>query len=470
MRDPRPVYALDYAADGLVPTGGRASAAPGAKAAVTRAGFAALGAPAARMVLTRGMVRAHPAWVVPVASGHPWAAHPKNALFSTADDAEPRSNPPKGSVGIPRFLGVGARRIAYPRDLHADPRFQRALAATRASTIYGMQWDKWVAWYRESSDAEIQAYIEEREANAARRAAREVEQAEIDRWESQAFEVPVPKPQGGYRGKFDGALVWMYHGTSSVLLPDILRHGLLAQPPKQAWDSTTRGWVYLTASASARGCGAADYAKKAVYQFGGEPVVLRVIVPWRDLSPDLDDSDISCGRYQWRTRSDVPPAAIFEVDGEHRRGTLDRAYVDAMRMWGNAHPRTPGRWLDAPAEPRGNPAVAEAPAKTRRAFVTILHDGVSDSYAVVTFLGRSSAGRRRVEGAAEAFALARRAADDLLRRGAVPEVRLTFAVERRETGIEIRRIGPSGRIEATPLHMGTRHNPRPPKARRRSQR
>jgi len=222
VSDPRPVYALDYAVEGLIPTGGRASAAPGAKAAVTRAGFTALGAPAARMVLTRGMVLAHPAWVVPVASGHPWAGHPKNALFSTADDAEPRSNPPK-------------RRTATRRARH-------------------------------------------------------------------------------------------------------------------------------------------------------------------------------------------------------------------------------------------NPAVAEAPAKTRRAFVTILHDGVSDSYAVVTFLGRSSAGRRRVEGAAEAFALARRAADDLLRRGVVPEVRLTFAVERRETGIEIRRLGHSGRIEVTPLHLGTRHNPRPAKARRRPRR
>lgn len=213
MPDRRPVYALDYAIEGMIPTGGRAAAAAGAKAAATRAGFTIVGAPMARMVRTRGMVFAHAAWVVPVASGHPWARHPKNALFSTADDAEPRSNPPK--------------RLA-----------------------------------------------------------------------------------------------------------------------------------------------------------------------------------------------------------------------------------------------RRNPAVAEAPTKTRRAFVTILHDGVSDNYAVVTFLGRSSAGRRRVEGAAEAFALARRAADDLLRRGIVPEVRLTFAVERRETGIEIRRMGSTGRIEASPLHLGTRHNPRPRRARK----
>lgn len=211
MRDQHPVYALDYEVEGLIPTGGRASAAPGAKAAATRAGFTVRGVAVPRKVLTRGMVLAHDAWVVPVASGHPWARHPKNASFSTADDAAPRSNPPKRRAGT----------------------------------------------------------------------------------------------------------------------------------------------------------------RKA----------------------------------------------------------------------------------------RRNPAVAEAPAKTRRAFVTILHDGVSDDYAVVTFLGRSSAGRRRVEGAAEAFALARRAADDLLRRGVAPEVRLTFAVERRETGIEVRRIGPSGRIEASPLHLSTRHNP-----------
>lgn len=373
-------------------------------------------------------------------------------------------------AGIPKFLGVGPRRALYPRDLHDDPRFQRALAAVRASIVYGMQWAKWVRWYREASDADVLEFIEEREAAARRRATIDAQQAEIDRWESQAFEVPVPKPKGGYRGKFDGALVWMYHGTSSTLLPGILRHGLLARPPKQAWDSTTRGWVYLTASSNERGCGAADYAKKAAYQFGGDPVVLRVIVPWRDLSPDLDDSDISCGRYQWRTRSDVPPAAIFEVNGERRRGTIDRAYVETLNLWGNSYPRTPGGWLDAPAEPRSNPAVAEARVKTRRAFVTILHDGVSDHYSVVTFIGRSSAGRRRVVGAAEAFVLARRSADDLLRRRVVPEVRLTFAVDHRETGIEVRRVGLAGAIETAPLHLGTRHNPRPRKARGRARR
>lgn len=116
---------------------------------------------------------------------------------------------------------------------------------------------------------------------------------------------------------------------------------------------------------------------------------------------------------------------------------------------------------------RRNPSAAVA-AKHRRAFVTILSDGVSGHHAVVVFVGRSSAGRRRVEGAERAFAVARSMADDLLLRGLVEEVRLTFAVGRREQGIEIRRIGPSGGVSATPWAIGARPNPegsaRPPEA------
>lgn len=109
--------------------------------------------------------------------------------------------------------------------------------------------------------------------------------------------------------------------------------------------------------------------------------------------------------------------------------------------------------------PNGALATEREPRGVRRAAVVIMADGVSDSHGVVTFLGRSSAGRRRIEGAAEAFSYARRTADDLLRRGVVPEVRISFAVERVEHRVEIRVRREDGSIMALPWHETPRQNP-----------
>ena len=94
----------------------------------------------------------------------------------------------------------------------------------------------------------------------------------------------------------------------------------------------------------------------------------------------------------------------------------------------------------------------------RKAHVTVLNDGESEHYSVLTFFRGSTAGRRRVESASAAMRVARDAADDLLRRGLVEEVRLSLAVGRRETGIEIRRAR-DGRIEVSPWHLAPRLNP-----------
>ena len=109
--------------------------------------------------------------------------------------------------------------------------------------------------------------------------------------------------------------------------------------------------------------------------------------------------------------------------------------------------------------PNGAPVAVAAAPRWPRAFVTVLSDGMSDSYGVLVFVGRSSMGRRRAEGASEAFAVARAAADDLLRRRVAGEVRLSFAVERCETRIEIRRLAPDGSVVVAPWHEPPRMNP-----------
>lgn len=123
------------------------------------------------------------------------------------------------------------------------------------------------------------------------------------------------------RRKAAGKDVWLYHGTSSLLLPDILKHGLL--PGENVIDAKTPG-VFLTTQPGHGyndGGTAAFYAARAAQHFGGDPVVLRVLVPFDDLQPDPDDEDIQSGRYQYVIDA-VPTAWIYEVNGEKTPAAL----------------------------------------------------------------------------------------------------------------------------------------------------
>lgn len=235
-----------------------------------------------------------------------------------------------------------AKKVPYPARLWGDPLYDRAIAQARTNPY--IMWNRFVEFLLTSERSEVEEWIAERESESSKRSGYDLAAAEAERWESQAFEVP-PKPKGGHRGKFAGALVWMYHGTSTALLRDIKRNGLQADAPKRTWSSTTRGWVYLTRAPSDGPGGAWDYALKAAREHGGDPVVLRVIVPWDDLSPDLDDRDISAGAHQYRMRYGVPPSAIFEVGDDRMRGTIGPEYIDAFKLWNNPTPRTPGKWF-----------------------------------------------------------------------------------------------------------------------------
>ena len=129
--------------------------------------------------------------------------------------------------------------------------------------------------------------------------------------------------------------VWLYHGTTSRFLPRILREGLVPgdEPPqrkrlrRQGRKSNVSGvgdrvryqpHVFLTANADSNVSSAAWYARGAAATHGGDPVVLRVLVPWDDLEPDPDDADIASGRYQFVV-DHVPPEAILEVNGKRRK-------------------------------------------------------------------------------------------------------------------------------------------------------
>jgi len=64
----------------------------------------------------------------------------------------------------------------------------------------------------------------------------------------------------------------LYHGTTTVFLPEIMREGLLPSKAGKCWNNNREKRVYLTDSIYA----AESYALKASYKFDGEPVILLI--------------------------------------------------------------------------------------------------------------------------------------------------------------------------------------------------
>jgi hypothetical protein len=115
-----------------------------------------------------------------------------------------------------------------------------------------------------------------------------------------------------------GRDVWLYHGTTTRFLRRILRDGLTSGV--HHIDAKQPG-VFLTARHGGwdQGGTAIWYAQRAAGHFGGEPIVLRVSVPFDWLVWDSDDEDIATGNWQF-VADHVPPQRICEVNGEHIRG------------------------------------------------------------------------------------------------------------------------------------------------------
>lgn len=85
----------------------------------------------------------------------------------------------------------------------------------------------------------------------------------------------------------------MYHGTSTSLVPSILKHGLLARPPKKTYDVDTYG----ASTASMGGVYVADnpefaklIADEAIGTHGGEPAL--VTLQYVKGSADIDEDDL----------------------------------------------------------------------------------------------------------------------------------------------------------------------------------
>jgi hypothetical protein len=85
----------------------------------------------------------------------------------------------------------------------------------------------------------------------------------------------------------------MYHGTSSKLVPSILKNGLLARPPRKTYDVDTFG----ASTASMGGVYVADekefaimIAKEAIETHGGEPAL--VTIQYVKGSGDIDEDDV----------------------------------------------------------------------------------------------------------------------------------------------------------------------------------
>jgi len=173
-------------------------------------------------------------------------------------------------------------------------------------------------------DPEALAYVQEvldpRTQAAARRELRR--QAAEEAYEAQGLDLEqfVHLGPAALDQRARGQRVWLYHGTSSRFVRHILRAGLTVTG-KQVDPRETPG-VYLTAAPGrgmSTGGTAAFYAQRAAGWFGGEPVVLRVLVDYNTLSWDSDDEDIETGGYQWVTDY-VPPSGICEVGGRRVRG------------------------------------------------------------------------------------------------------------------------------------------------------
>ena len=236
-----------------------------------------------------------------------------------------------------KWLDAG-RTVPFPEDLAGRALFADVLGEMR---LLGHKplWARFVSWFRSASEDEVRGELERLRARRRARDNSRAKELELDAWESQAFSLPASP------SRLSGSLVWMYHGTSSAAREDVLRRGILLDPPGRSWRDTTAGWVYLTDSPGWGPCGAASYAAKAARELGGEPEVLRVIVPWDDTEPDLDDRELSCARSQRRVPYTVPPAAVFEIDGVRVRGRIDRGYVTAMGLGSSLDLRTPSGTL-----------------------------------------------------------------------------------------------------------------------------
>lgn len=220
---------------------------------------------------------------------------------------------------------------------------------------------------REQSLAEFQAHLDTLRAQAAAfiaEAPKHQEERRREREDVRLESLGDHLEDDVRRGIPAGERVWLYHVTSSTLLPEIMKHGLLASPKKRTQvglgASRERG-VYLHTSGT--GVEMDTYGRAAVAAHGGRPVLLRVLVDSDDLEPDPDDADLGSGGRQVLYRSDIPPSDIYQVDGAWTDAA--RAQLKPRRRRGaRLHIGAPARVVvGAPQAPHVDESVGPAAAQ-----------------------------------------------------------------------------------------------------------
>jgi hypothetical protein len=116
--------------------------------------------------------------------------------------------------------------------------------------------------------------------------------------------------------------VLLYHHTSSSIIDSIKQKGLMAGVNKTNPYKNSYSGVYLTTEYSSPTV--EGYKYHATQKLGGEPVTLKVIVDYKDLSKDSDDSDIQSGNYQFITKRVEPENIIFDMKNG---GKLNRSWT-----------------------------------------------------------------------------------------------------------------------------------------------
>jgi hypothetical protein len=214
-----------------------------------------------------------------------------------------------------------ARERALPKA--AQDLIQRYYEAYTSSGRAGrIRWENVYAALEEGDPLaipEIEENILSLKEYAKKRAGWDEEEREEKLYNSQAVELdPSWSPTKIDRRLERDTPVWMYHGTSTKLCSKIMRDGLRPDA-RRTWPDATPGYVYLTVEPGSWSKPAGDarfYAERAAGRWGGDPVVLRLIVPWGWLESDEDDADLQSGRLQYRTSETIPPSAIMEFNGE----------------------------------------------------------------------------------------------------------------------------------------------------------
>lgn len=220
------------------------------------------------------------------------------------------------------------RDLAYEATLPAEA--QRVLsefAAARRGMAGHVKWENIYTYLSVGGEyaqtlAELRDATREHLAKAKRIRAGERRLQRERAWDAQAVLLDPDSPMGKQtRGLQDTDLVWMCHGTSSKFWPAIRRDGLVPTEAshRRTWKGTTPstlGYVYLTAACNQGGRGDARfYAQIAAGTWGGDPIALRLVVPWGWLEPDDDDADLATGRVQFRTAHRIQPDLLREKDG-----------------------------------------------------------------------------------------------------------------------------------------------------------